>query len=325
MRTTPPRPFDMEKSFPVLADWRRTATRLHPRPGDPGVRDSSIGGPLLWPADEPWPVCTAGDHYDDPSSTVGHVLRQRLVDATRSLARARGEDTAALDEQWQTMMDDGKRIGQDLDPAGPFRYIPVAQLYARDVPGLPVPPGADLMQLLWCPFMHEHCDYLPSVRLVWRDAAAITTTANGWNPDAPVEDEDFVPQPCMIHPEQVTEYAPTAFTGLELPDDDVDYIHSHLLAAGWKVGGWGDYCGVNEPEVPDCECGVATEAFFTVGNGEWSTDFGSWRPVEDEPFTPTPTHPTGWDPVRTSVGRGYVMQLFKCTNGFDCPVTTRMT
>ena len=34
---------------------------------------------------------------------------------------------------------------------GPIPMLPVAQLYARDVP-LPVsPPGADLLQVLWCP------------------------------------------------------------------------------------------------------------------------------------------------------------------------------
>ncbi|MFB7608990.1 hypothetical protein [Streptomyces gardneri] len=28
-----------------------------PRPGAPTVHDSSVGGPFLWPADEPWPYC----------------------------------------------------------------------------------------------------------------------------------------------------------------------------------------------------------------------------------------------------------------------------
>ncbi|MYS07021.1 hypothetical protein GTW71_11375, partial [Streptomyces sp. SID6041] len=57
MFTTPPRPFDVTALFPQLALLARTATRLHPRPGSPTVHDSSVGGPLLWPADEPWPYC----------------------------------------------------------------------------------------------------------------------------------------------------------------------------------------------------------------------------------------------------------------------------
>src|SRR5215469_7264887 len=43
--------------FPDLAELAATAIRLHPRPGRAGLRDSSIGGPLLWPAGEAWPVC----------------------------------------------------------------------------------------------------------------------------------------------------------------------------------------------------------------------------------------------------------------------------
>src|SRR5262245_40812923 len=56
-RTTPSRPVDVEALFPEVAAYRREATRLHPRQGEPGIRDSSVGGPLLWPAHEPWPHC----------------------------------------------------------------------------------------------------------------------------------------------------------------------------------------------------------------------------------------------------------------------------
>ncbi|MFC9622794.1 hypothetical protein ACFTXM_23320 [Streptomyces sp. NPDC056930] len=52
-RTTPPRPLDVEALFPELATYRGTITRLHPRPGRPDVAASSVGGPLLWPTDEP--------------------------------------------------------------------------------------------------------------------------------------------------------------------------------------------------------------------------------------------------------------------------------
>ncbi|MGW1409676.1 hypothetical protein [Streptomyces sp. NPDC002403] len=55
-RTTPARPLDVEALFPELAAYRGTTTRLHPRPGNPEASDSSVGGPMLWPADEPWPV-----------------------------------------------------------------------------------------------------------------------------------------------------------------------------------------------------------------------------------------------------------------------------
>ncbi|WP_405852065.1 MULTISPECIES: hypothetical protein [unclassified Streptomyces] len=64
-RTTPPRPVDITQEFPELGPPARTAVRLHPRPGEPAVGDSSVGGPLLWPRDEPWPTCPehAGPWY----------------------------------------------------------------------------------------------------------------------------------------------------------------------------------------------------------------------------------------------------------------------
>ncbi len=73
-RTTPPRP-DVAAAVPELAAYARTATRLHPRPGAPGVGDSSVGGPLLWPAEEPWPVCTA----DHATAHRGKTYQELLI------------------------------------------------------------------------------------------------------------------------------------------------------------------------------------------------------------------------------------------------------
>lgn len=43
--------------MPELAPYGREAARLNPVRGIPGAGDSSIGGPLRWPAHEPWPRC----------------------------------------------------------------------------------------------------------------------------------------------------------------------------------------------------------------------------------------------------------------------------
>jgi len=64
-RTTPSRPVDVEALFPEVISYRREATRLHPRQGKPGIRDSSVGGPLLWSTHEPWP------HYADAHPSIG--------------------------------------------------------------------------------------------------------------------------------------------------------------------------------------------------------------------------------------------------------------
>lgn len=65
VRTTPPRPVDVTAVFPELAPLARPAIRLHPRPRSPSAGESSVGGPLLWPAEEPWPHCEASHLHVD--------------------------------------------------------------------------------------------------------------------------------------------------------------------------------------------------------------------------------------------------------------------
>ena len=67
--TTLPRLLDLAAEFPELAPLARPAVRLHPFPGEPTPRHSSIGGPLLWPTDETWPLCP--DCIDLVSSLEG--------------------------------------------------------------------------------------------------------------------------------------------------------------------------------------------------------------------------------------------------------------
>ncbi|UUY47553.1 hypothetical protein NRK68_10180 [Streptomyces yangpuensis] len=95
-RPLAPIPFDVEAVFPELTGTAREVTLVYPRAGEPGPGDSSIGGPLLWPADEPWPMCAEPDHY--------------------------------------------KPLGAPVGPE-PVAMVPVAQLYARDVPGLAASAG----------------------------------------------------------------------------------------------------------------------------------------------------------------------------------------
>lgn len=58
--------------MPGLSAFARTVVALRPRRGEPGVRDSHVGGPMLWPAEEAWPHCTHGDHGrgKDPAPMV---------------------------------------------------------------------------------------------------------------------------------------------------------------------------------------------------------------------------------------------------------------
>ncbi|MFB7217843.1 hypothetical protein [Streptomyces sp. NPDC056227] len=51
-------------ALPGLAPFAREAIVLHPQRGEPGPENSSIGGPLLWPHDEPWPTCAVPDEIE---------------------------------------------------------------------------------------------------------------------------------------------------------------------------------------------------------------------------------------------------------------------
>ncbi|GIF73358.1 hypothetical protein [Asanoa siamensis] len=284
-RTTPPRPVDIAALFPELRDHTTTATRLHPRPGRPTVADSSVGGPLLWPADEPWPVCHAADHATFDLGTP-------IPSAARDLMRQ------------------------------PIPYVPVAQLYRRDVPDFAGPDGADLLQLLWCPLPHEDEDYNPRVGLYWRSSPDVTTTLDSV-PEPPVAHDEYLPVPCVVHPEQVREYQ---YGGL-LPDDldaritawddDDRYDFELSLAPGWKVGGFANW-SLSDPEPMDCaDCGTAMTLLLTVDCGEWSTEGESWRPIEDPPGTSA-------NPADVVIGRGYALQIFRCPASFDHPPATAM-
>ncbi|MFC5186833.1 hypothetical protein [Actinomadura harenae] len=196
-RTTPPRPLEITAVLPQMALLARTATRLHPRAGSPSPHDGLGGGPLLWPAAEPWPYCD-GPHVPNgnPALSPGDVrLRRRIraAAASRPLGQLRfTPEEVAIDKQIN--------IGRPW-PEDPVAMLPVAQLYVRDVPLLRPPGRADMLQVVWCPFGHPP-EPKPRTALLWRSAATVTTPPE----PAVVQADGYVPEPCLLAPEQVTEY-----------------------------------------------------------------------------------------------------------------------
>ena len=60
VRTTPPPPINVLEAAPELKPLMKAAVRLHPRAStEPKVDESKLGGTFLWPANEPWPTCSA--------------------------------------------------------------------------------------------------------------------------------------------------------------------------------------------------------------------------------------------------------------------------
>jgi hypothetical protein len=252
-RTSPVRPVDVEAVFPEVAAFRRSAVRLHPRAGTPGARDSSLGGPVLWPRPLPWPRC------------------EEVHPAT------------ALSPQAER----------------PIPLVPVLQLFAMDVPELPFPAGTDMLQVMWCPFDHEPA-YAPRPEVFWRDSTqGDLEPADPPRPaDAP---DDYLPRPCVLHPERVTDYP-----SWDLPRDIADALqprfkllkeetgwsyHHHLSASdGIKIGGYPTW--TQDPAWPDCPaCGQRMAHLLTINSAEFDgKTWRTWLAVED-----TPTTGTIWD------------------------------
>ncbi|MGW6708026.1 hypothetical protein ACWGDE_24480 [Streptomyces sp. NPDC054956] len=307
-RTTPPRPLDAASVFPELADLARTATRLHPRPGSPTVHDSSVGGPLLWPAGEAWASCS--QEHDAP-------FELNTPEEVRALRRIRALDVWTDEDHAEVSR---IQAGHDpsLLPEGPHPLIPVAQLYARDVPGLPFPEGTDLLQVLWCPFIDiEEREGSEAVQLRWRRAGEVAEVLADPPEPAYVGTYELVPVPCVLHPEQVREYPAAHDVDEELAgrirrweeDRSLAYREDLSVAPGWKAGGWAapfTFRSSGGPEELRCgECAAVGEPLLTVDHTEWHGENSGWRPVEE---------PQGASaaPTDVTVGRGYALQFYAC-------------
>ncbi|AEW92466.1 MULTISPECIES: hypothetical protein [Streptomycetaceae] len=334
-RTTPPRPVDVSAVLPQLAPLARTATRLHPRPGSPSPYDSSVGGPLLWPAAEPWPYCE-GPHEPDgvnPAVSPADVRRRRRIQAAAAGQPGLGPEELVSDEQLRT---------DRPWPDGPVAMLPVAQLYVRDVPLPVVPEGADLLQVLWCPF-----DHLPEPRprtaLFWRSAATVTEVLTAPPQSAAVQSEDYVPEPCLLDPEQVTEYPHPMELSTQLrarlddwatwqsagaaPDSSYElapgefYLDELSLAPGWKTGGWSRW-GLTDPVPRLCAvCDAELTPLLTIASDEWDASTGSWIPYEDQAAAAStaPAHSLAHRPTMITVGSGYSLQIHVCPVSSDHP------
>jgi len=254
-RTTPQPPVDLGAEIPGLAGFARPATRLHPRPGAPTEHESHIGGPMLWPVNEPWPRC----------------------------ARPKGG--------WS---------GHDA-LAKPVAEIAVAQLFARDVPGLPFPAGTDLLQVFWCPNEHDDYDCGPLVDVVWRDSSKVTEVFG--RPPVPEvsEDDELRPRPCVLDPEVIVEYPFAQELPTELrqaverveSENGVSYPYELAMAPGCKTGGWANWAVTDLIPMNCADCAGPMDLLLVIDVCEWdSGNQDRWQPVEDrregnEEFAPT--------------------------------------
>ncbi|MEU6228322.1 hypothetical protein [Streptomyces sp. NPDC047042] len=332
--TTPPRSIDVTVLFPELAPLARTATRLHPRPGSPTVHDSSVGGPLLWPADEPWPHCAA-PHARGATRRVLSPEDIRLLRRNQAAVASRRHLGGPAPRPTPEELATEKRILQGRAwPEGPVPMLPVAQLYASDIPLPFSPPDADLLQVLWCPFDHEGTAH-PRTALFWRSAGTVTDVLDAPPEPSAIKSQGYLPEPSLLAPEQVTEYPAFMELDKELRQEVSDpsrwggsgpvspqefYENELSTSPGWKTGGWSRW-GLSDPMPRRCpECGTDALPLLTIATLEWDAGSDSWAPGE-EGTNPTPLLP-GTPPANFTligIGGGHSLQLHACPSCPDHP------
>jgi len=319
VRTTPTRPVDVAALFPALAAHARPATRLHPRAGAPTAGQSSVGGPLLWPAAEPWPFCDESrEDTFDPVTPETERRRRAILGA--AWARTPRGERLRITEAERAELDEAEAADPPELDGERVAMVPVVQLYRRDTPGFIGPADADLLQVLWCPLDHPDHEYCPHVLVRWRTAAAVTAPLAA--PPEPVAvGATYLPEPCAVHPEEVVEHQYLGLLPEELRGEiraweegtgGFPYQYDLSIAPGWKLGGFASW-HLTDPYPMDCDdCGAPMELLLVAASSEWDGGTGSWRPVEDEGEPEHDSLVAPHEPTFVQIGRGYSLWVFYC-------------
>jgi hypothetical protein len=329
-RTTPPPEHDVTALFPGIDAHAATATRLHPRRGKPDPFGSQVGGPLRWPAGEPWPACHA-EHVQPAEIPVPEPLLTRL----RAAVPAR--DWAGYESVIAELADGipgfaginrhtGTALGHTTRPEPvPSAMVAVAQLRVADVPDLPAPAGTDLLQVLWCPNEHDNGagTWAPDVTVRWRRAAPTDLL---YPPPRPAASRArYLPHPCVLHPERVVEYPwwqelpPELAYRVHVWDaENAGLYHRRLsVAPGWKVGGWAAWPTSDATQRYCASCGAAMRQLLQIDSGEWG-DPARWQPLEERDLEPgSAEHAAAAEPTGVVAGRTGLYRIFQCASCRD--------
>lgn len=303
---------------------------------------------MLWPAEEPWPHCASSYHQNSgfreyPAAIQLERRRRARLHHDPDGSEYTAEESAIKDRHDAVLRE---RLDADPTPAEcPVPMLPVAQLYMRDVPLLRPPGQADVLQVLWCPLDHEP-DAKPSTALFWRSSTEVGDVLA--EPPKPYEadwGDNYVPEVCLLAPEQVTEY-PNSFDLSEdlkqlvgdwsrwqaadvhvdssYADYPMEFYDSELAEApGWKVGGWLPW-GRTDPIPRFCSaCNAQMVPLLTIASFEWSDCSSNWVPYEDQAAAAA-GHVAGRSsvqPTAVQVGSTDNMQLYVCPESPEHPHT----
>ncbi|MGW8364086.1 hypothetical protein ACWGK1_26390 [Streptomyces wedmorensis] len=217
--------------LPELASYARDAVVLHPERADPDCWSSSIGGPLLWPGDEPWPECSLPDESSPagvPATAMVPVAQVFQRDAPGPWWPA-GIDLLQIlwcpNEHW-----DPPAQQADVSPVIEVRWRRAADVTSQ-LTNSPVPSR------------YDEDSYLPK-------ACAITAEHVT---DFPFREE----LPAELRPRLE-----------ELVRETGDGGDAITRLGGWKLGGWPTWHLTHPTAFPCGDCGTAMTLLFTVASDD---------------------------------------------------------
>lgn len=228
---------------PELTPLGRPAVLIEPEPGTPGVHDSSLGGPQLWPWEEPWPHCSVPDEEDEsglPPVSMVPVLQLFAADAPGPWWPA-GRDLLQIvwcpNRHWEP-----PRHQAPGSPAVELRWRRAADIH-------------DILE-----------DPPPPVRTDDMDSSVLTPCTLRYEPI--VDFPDVADTPDTLKPRLNRLIQQTG-------GDGKDVI---TRLSGWKVGGWPTWHLTGQSTEFPCDiCGVAMPLLFTVASDdEVGTTVGRW-------------------------------------------------
>ncbi|AUG77878.1 hypothetical protein CFP65_3069 [Kitasatospora sp. MMS16-BH015] len=241
--------------LPELAPYGREAARLRPERGEPGVGDSSIGGPLRWPADEPWPRCPVQEDGGPDGYPAMVPLAQ--VHARDVPGPWWPDGVDLLQVLWCPVEHWDPPAGQaDVSPVVELRWRRSAELLGVAVAGPPEPSER-----------YEE-EYLPEPCVF--SVERLT--------DFPYREE----LPPELRP---------ALQQL-VRDTDPEGKDVITRVAGWKLGGWPTW-HLSSPGTPACRtCGDQTTLLLTIASDD-VTDLvvGRWGDLRIFTCPTDHTHP----------------------------------
>jgi hypothetical protein len=156
--------------------------------------------------------------------------------------------------------------------------------------------------------------------LVWRGGEAAGFPVVPAPHAHPGLEDEWVPRPCVLHPERVTEYPwhedlpPSLRAAAQ--ECAPAYGASLSVATGWKAGGWASWHNTDMQPTDCAGCGARMPLVLSIDSSEWGGTDDRWCPVEEREIGPGPERYDCTEPTGIVVGRFGQLNIFACP---DCP------